>query len=674
MKQMVSLMLVLSMVLSLFAGCGSTQTEEKMEESMVAATTAEISEPTTEPTTEPTLSPEEVLYNSLPDRMKQAVDAGLVELSQLEDLERIVTVGEASAMLQKAYVHRTGVESKTLNELMEREEYASRNATRGWLSAIPGLADMELVQELSYENYEQWLELMAKNVPEGAELANAYILAWHYSRRLGTGANGYISGLKMPDEAAAFEDLTGDPLYSAERYLHDYGFTVYNDTNGRKFITPDENGEFNVLGELTMAEVVESALIFYHYPNVMAIPEFVALEDATSYNTDIITAELLGKETDLPAASCGKLPAEWHGVVMDDLNWVDYNVQPDNNVYEYEIKAVKEAGFNFIGLDLDFSWLQDYLLFDPGQIYTNYVNQEDDGKLSRERLEKLDQIVAWCMEYDIHLNIRASGVGGYVSRHNHAVAVSSGSSKATKSLTNIWRVLAQRYADIPNEYLSFTVFSNPGVWAQEKTLMSAVEAIQEVSPERCLMVEIYGSALRAEPFAKKGVALSYVLQEPGDVLDHNDYFKYDFSLARLVFAGEKIVESFTWPYEDMDAEKAFAKKHYFGESLDEVAAVAEKYGMGFMLGNFGIHVQEMKEAIMPDKRYPDEAYKAMIVDVTSTIGERGYGWCFAHWFGYFGIASNYPAYDNATYTQVEDYQYYLDEAMVGWFREINSAN
>ena len=666
MKRLLSMLLVLTMVLSLLTGCS-----DGGETAQAAQPTDGVTEaPAEAPTTEPTLSSEEVLYNSLPDRMKQAVDVGIVKLSQLEDLERIVTVGEASAMLQKAYVHRIGVESKTLNDMMEREEYASRNATRGWLSAIPGLTDMELLPELSYENYEQWAEeLMTRKQSDGYAITDA--LAWDFSRRLGTGALGYVSRLKMPDETAAFETLAGDPLYTPVVALHDYGFTVYDDTNGGKFITPDETGEFNVLGELTVAEVVESALIFYHYPNPMALPEFIALEDATRYNTDIITAELLAKETDLPAASCEKLPAEWHGVVMDDLSWGAYNVQPNYRVYEYEIKAVKEAGFNFIGLDLDFSWLQDYWVFMPDQIYSNYVNQEDDGKLVRDRLEHLDQIVAWCMEYDIHLNIRSSGVGGYVFGHGYQ-AMGNGNSKAIESLENIWRVLAQRYADIPNEYLSFTVFSNPWVWAQNNVFMPAVEAIQEVSPERCLMVEIYKN-VTAEPFAQKGVALSYALQEPSAVLDHNEYFKWDASLWQRLFTGEKFVEAFTWPYGDVDAEKAFAEKPYSKESLDKVAAVAEEYGVGFMLGNFGVDVIESKEAQMPDQRYSDEAYKSMIVDITSTIGERGYGWCFAHWFGYFGIASNYPAYDNATYTQVEDYQYYLDEAMVGWFREINGV-
>ena len=120
MKKATSLLLVLTMVLSLFAGCGKPAAKETTAQVPAATLSAETAAPATESTTEPTLSPEELLYNSLTDRQRQAVDLGIVELSQMEDLERIVTVGEASAMLQKAYVHRTGVESKMLNELMTR--------------------------------------------------------------------------------------------------------------------------------------------------------------------------------------------------------------------------------------------------------------------------------------------------------------------------------------------------------------------------------------------------------------------------------------------------------------------------------------------------------------------------------------------------------------------------
>lgn len=668
MKQMVSLLLVLTMVLSLFAGCGNTQTEEKTEKPMVAATTqpAETAEPTTEPTTEPTLSPEDVLYNSLSDRMKQAVDVGIVELSQLEDLERIVTVGEASAMLQKAYVHRTGVESKTLNDLIVSADYSTRNATRGWLSAIPGLADMELTHGDKYESYDQWLSYMHEKGEDGYEVTDDLSWTFRFRLMLNDAYSGYFND--KGDGEAALAEMAEDLMYSTCVDVHDYGLRVYDSTNGKKFMEFDENGCFNPSRELTVVDVVESALVYWNYPNPMAIPEFISPEDVTGYNTDIITADLLSKETDLPAASCEHLPAEWHGVVMEDAAWLEESWGPDSNIYEYEIKAIKEAGFNYIGYSLDFNWLQDYWLYKPDeQVYNSIVNKEDEGKFSVERLEQLDRVVALCVKYDIHLNLRAMGLGwNYDNTAQNRASVGN--------MEKLWRAIAQRYADIPNEYLSFTLFTHAEMTPRDKDVLASVDAIREVSPDRCIIADIFAYTQSAKNFAQKGVALSYRLaMTDTNVLDHKELYKWNMSTMSNEFKGSSVIEGFTWPYDGYDAAALFAKKRWGGESLDQVMTIAEENGVGFMLSDFGVNLCRANYMEIPAARYADEAYKAMIVDITSTMEERGYGWCFAHWFGYFGITNSGPVYDNATYERMNDYPCYIDTAMYGWFQEINGV-
>lgn len=103
--------------------------------------------------------------------------------------------------------------------------------------------------------------------------------------------------------------------------------------------------------------------------------------------------------------------------------------------------------------------------------------------------------------------------------------------------------------------------------------------------------------------------------------------------------------------------------------------VAEEYGVGFMVSDFGVVADpyEVYRGVFnyPTYRYPDEGYRAMIEDITSAITEKGYGWCFANWFGYFGISDSAPVYDNVTYEQVGDYPYYIDTTMRSWFQEIN---
>lgn len=675
MKRIVCCLLVLSLILSfLLSGCGGEAAAEPKEE----APTAAVTEPTEAPTTVPTLSPEEVLYNSLPDRIRQAVDVGIAELSRLEDLERIVTVGEASAMLQKAYVHRTGVENKTLSELMAREELASRNAIRGWLSIVPAMTDLELVYGDSYESYEQWQSFMATGFDKTEPI-------WYiFPNRLNTASANYMVKLNMTDEPqveALFEEdplfqglMTGRPRYSPMRDIYPYAFSVFDATNGKKFMTADEDGLFNALGELTVAELAESALCFYNYPNPIAIPEFIAPEEMGSYNPEIITQELLTKETNLPAASCQNLPAQWHGVVMDDMDWLGRNTHLDGNVYEHEIKAVKDAGFNFIGLHLDFNWLQDYWLF--GDMAATFdADAQDKGKLSVERLEQLDQVLAWCMEYDIHLNLRCTGVGYYDNSHNQNIAMISGTGPA-KKLAPLWKAIAVRYADIPNEYLSFTVLSNRVFNISTAVLSPSIKAIQEVSPERCLMAEVGDwTNKKPEDLAKMGVALSYRIGEPYTVLDHRDYYKYNKKEWKSEFTAREFVEHLTWPYEKVDGEAVMNLGLYGAPSIQKTIEIAEQYDVGFMVGDFGVYLEGSgEEREWPAVRYPDEAYKAMIVDVLSTIESRGYGWCFARWYGYFGIANGWPAYENAVYQQVDDHPYYIDTAMLSWFWEINGVS
>lgn len=255
MKKATSLLLVLTMVLSLFAGCGKPAAKETAAQVPAATLSAETAAPATESTTEPTLSPEELLYNSLTDRQRQAVDLGIVELSQMEDLERIVTVGEASAMLQKAYVHRTGVESKMLNELMTREEYSSRNAPRGWLMGMPGLAYLELTHGEAYENYEQWFLLTGDN-GGWATLWAAFDKCFGAKGIIPMDFLGVNNARYNAESDTVFADVfnslsvaaldcaeyvvnTGpgmDPLYHGLPETIAYAFKIFDDTNGKKLM------------------------------------------------------------------------------------------------------------------------------------------------------------------------------------------------------------------------------------------------------------------------------------------------------------------------------------------------------------------------------------------------------------------------------------------------------
>ena len=270
MKRIISLLLALVMLVSVLSGCGGKQVEAVQAEPKTEGVMETTAAPNTEPATEPALSPEEMLYNSLSDRMRQAVDVGIVDLSQLEDLNRIVTVGEASAMLQKACVHRTGVESKALNDLMNSPEYADLTADRGWVLTIPGQTDMELSSGDKFENYKQWQDYLNSANPS-AWWWGTEDLWYGFDDRLGiesfrlvdddvVGRAYSVNAPQAMDEAEYLAMMGEDSIYGPAKpdsYLSapGYGLKAYDSTTGKKFFEL-EDGCINPTMALTVADAV----------------------------------------------------------------------------------------------------------------------------------------------------------------------------------------------------------------------------------------------------------------------------------------------------------------------------------------------------------------------------------------------------------------------------------
>ena len=78
--------------------------------------------------------------------------------------------------------------------------------------------------------------------------------------------------------------------------------------------------------------------------------------------------------------------------------------------------------------------------------------------------------------------------------------------------------------------------------------------------------------------------------------------------------------------------------------------------------------------IVEDVRYSDETMQAYLTDMTQTMKARGYGWCYTDWMGCVGITFCYPLVKDSTYTQVPGHSLYVDDEMLGWFREINNVS
>lgn len=667
MKRMICLSLALSFLLSLAACGGGGETIPAT--TSLAQTDAPALEPTVaamEATTEPTLSQEEQLFYSLPERVRQACELGLVELDQLEDLGRQVTIGEASEMLRRAYAIHHGSESKLMGDILAMD-CLSEPAYLGWIGRLPICLFVEDLHPEDYCGYEAWLEYMVErsddySISNMMMYAASYLL-WEDGSYVWPGAWGwYEVGWNTKMKNRYYEDAeTGNALLEeclGQGALLAYSTSLYDRTTGDKVLHYDGNDTIDVEKILTVQEMAEMALRTYHAFYVKENPAPYA--ECTTANAQILTPELLNRETDLPEASCSHLPDGWHGVNLKQLRFFRYDTGHfDAEVYEYEIQTVKEAGFNYIGLQLDLSWLQ-------GNSYT----REDslDGQLDLNHLEKLDQILAWCMERDIHLDIRATLVGGYMRQNNQTQQSWAGNAENAPKFAALWGVLAERYRDVPNTYLSFTVLDSeyyPGMnmhWNQQFEMVNfiepAVQTIREVSPDRCMIVDVPYDLARGTEVVRLGIALST------DLTSTNSFF----AVAQSNYLNPSYYATVQWG-DALNGESLLNEKHS-GFGVVDIAELAAENDLGFMVSGWGAIIRPIWQPKYPVARYSDETYEAYLTDVTGSLAEFGYGWSYEEWYGTQGVVYSLPLTQNVSYQQIGEYPLYCDTALLGFFQNI----
>ena len=269
--------------------------------------------------------------------------------------------------------------------------------------------------------------------------------------------------------------------------------------------------------------------------------------------------------------------------------WV-LGFSPDKHFYEYEIELLKEAGYNFMTLAVDFSLLQG--------------KEPVEGCFNETRLKELDQVIAWCMARDIHVNLCCSGIGSatiatFFDEWNKRNDELIQTTEYAPEFARLWKALAQRYEGISNKYLSFNLLGEAPINNDDQYVAffaPAVKAIREASPDHCIIADVHCGGLKGEKIAQMGVALSYHAYDPRDfcaVLDHRFY-------------DEAYLKTVVWPFTSED-EKTYDANAVLDSpipnsvSANELAGIAKKYNVGFFIGEWGIFGEKLSEY-----RYPDE--------------------------------------------------------------------
>lgn len=633
-KRMLCLLLSAVILCALLAGCQNPSSES-------SSSTPDVSPAAPAP--------------ELTDTLQQVYELEIADLAVLSRANEICTKEESIRMLAKVHALRHGTASKYLADPEVVDQ--SKETTRYYFAQALYFSAMESVHDVPYENYDQWATYCSEHEIQSM---------WPDSQVIAQRLDGTVGEGGVWDICPDLPEIEHPADETGLRYWIDFGSSpavnyamlTYDRTDGKKVLELDENCNFRPFETMTVEQVAEAALRYYNSFEPAA--EMVVYADTATFDPSIITPELLAKETTLPDASCTSLPSEWRGTLMFDMGRVISQAldgNPDKRIYEHEIQTVKDAGFNFIGLVFDFSVLQ-------GPI-------PEDGKLNETRLKELDQVIAWCMERDIHVDLRCVSPGGLTKDDSFADWVqwnydSANSTDYAPEFAALWKAIAQRYTNIPNRYLSFNLMIEPEINhdAQYAAFFGpAVDAIREISPDRCIIADIHCGGLTGKTMAEMGVALSYHAYDP------RSFCVVDYALQD----DPESLHSVTWPYtasngQTYDAAATLDSPIENSVSANELAEIAKNHGVGFMIGEFGIFTTQM-----PYHRYSDETMYAYYKDMTDTLEEKGYGWCGGVWHGSYGVVSNYPAVKTAAYEQVGDHDLYIDQAMFHWFQEFNGV-
>lgn len=652
MKRYIAMAVLFALLLS---GCGST--EAPAETAAAATVPLTTAPPETEPATEATCSPEELFIQSLPEKLRQAYELGLADLSLLEDLQRECTIQETANILQKVYNLRFHEDSWMLENAVT-EENASLPATRGWFMTQMYSADAEgLVGVDEAKDYPANLKELTTTYATspiadsllGLYYGGGYVPVTNDDGEVDMTVSAYGEYSGAVKLVADLKDFDGDVATVS------YALTRFDRTTGEKIMTWDENRNLRFKDSMTVQEVVETVLRYYHA--LEPRQDYIPYGQPIHYDESIITPNLLSKETTLPDASCKHLPAEWHGVSLS------LTAQTDDLTQAHELDVIKNAGFNFVTFTFDAK------NYHGREAERTYGKDAHPYGLNENRLKELDQLLAWCMERDIHLNLVCLFGHDWPSYAKENEFVKD--PENAQGIAQFWNAIARRYADIPNNYLSFT----PMKWVygandddHGRYLAVIADAVREADPDRCMMAVVGTGTITGRGAAEIGMALTSECYWGGS----------DFLFRYKDKNGVKrIMENAAWPYEekgvltDGNAAMALAKDTWVETMApDTIAAVAKEYGVGYMVHRWGPTILNLG-SIVENARYSDETMQAYLKDMAQTMADRGYGWCYTDWMGSVGVAYSYPLVKDSTYTQVGDYLW-IDEEMTGWFREINN--
>ena len=510
MKKLVAFLLALTYVFGL-VGCGKSSVSVNMTEATTIPQQIEVTTP---------MSSESTAKIEPDAELLRAISAGIMPAHWCDELDKTITFNEYTAVLTR------------------------------------------IVELWNKDSIERWQEItaLAANSQEPMQREDGLLMLSYMWIMMGKGSEhvyGYLDEVVNPDvyRPQEFVDAQWSLLSWNYPYFPDWETVVYDIYHAnymagaicafldvmspvsgefvisRDDISWDDVNSLRPQEDLTYEDAIRMAIRIAEYSKIEFNSEwqdYVSVSEVDGYNHEIITDELLNAPSQLPNVTQSELPSAWKGAGISARK--DF-VEEYLHFEESDVAFLKENGFNFTKLFLNFQTLR----------YPNYP--ADPYLINRNELEELDQLLAWCMEYGVHLQISMSG---YMDKNGNNYKETSNGMPAdneTWALTQAyWVMLAERYADIPSKYLSFDLCNEEEPQPKEigkhkEELSTLVAMIRSADPDRVLLYsqQNQGNTAWTEAFASLGVAVGCHPYVPNFVATADKFYCQQNPYAEVIW-------------------------------------------------------------------------------------------------------------------------------------------
>ncbi len=172
-----------------------------------------------------------------------------------------------------------------------------------------------------------------------------------------------------------------------------------------------------------------------------------------------------------------------------------YDVGWSNNGFqEEEFAIVKDLGFNFVRLPLD---------------YRTYTQAGNWNVFLEDEVAEIDKAVEWGKKYGIHVCICLHRAPGYCVNPSELPPNQNldlwTDPVAQEAYLNHWAYFANRYKDIPYGELSFNLLNEPRDMDEAtyvNVMQKAINKIQRINPDRVIFVDGLNYARKTVPSLK----------------------------------------------------------------------------------------------------------------------------------------------------------------------------